>query len=58
MEQLKKMLIGTGISANDFAEQAPTRYVKHFHPEKESKDMQNKNASLINIYEGGEQDEE
>lgn len=52
------MLIGTGISANDFAEQAPTRYVKHFHPEKESKDMQNKNASLINIYEGGEQDEE
>lgn len=56
--QLRKMLIGTSISGNDFSEHSQTRYVKHFHPKKETTDRQNGKASLININEGGVQDGE
>lgn len=58
LRQLKKKLAGTGVTANDFAERVPTRYVKHYHPKKESTDRQNGKASLININEGGAQDGE
>ncbi len=58
LRQLKKKLTCTGVTANDFAERVPTRYVKHFHPKKENTDRQNGKASLININEGGVADGE
>lgn len=58
LRQLKKKLTGTGVTANDFAERSPTRYVKHFHPKKENTDRQKQSPPLINIYEGGVADGE
>ena len=55
--QLRKALKGTSISARDFSEHHPTRYVKHFHPNKETADRQNKSTPLINMDEGGAADE-
>lgn len=53
LKQLKKGLIGTGVSENDFAEHLPTRYVKHFHSKKEGPDRQSNPLSLITIRERG-----
>lgn len=56
--QLRKKLIGTSISGNDFSEHSQIRYVKHSHSKKETTDRQNESDPLINIYEGGTQNEE
>ncbi len=53
LKQLKKGLIGTGVSENDFAERLPIRYVKHFHSKKEGSDRQSNPLSLITIRERG-----
>lgn len=49
LRQLKKKLTGTGVTANDFAERSPIRYVKHFHPKKENTDRQKNSTPLINL---------
>lgn len=58
LRQLKKKLTGTGVTANDFAERSPTRYVKHFHPKKENTDRQKAEASIIKFDDGGVADGE
>lgn len=58
LHQLRKRLIATSISGNDFSVHSQTRYVKHFHPKKETADRQNESDLLIHIYEGGAQNGE
>lgn len=58
LRQLKKKLTGTGVTANDFTERSPTRYVKHFHPKKPTADRQKAKTSIIKFDDGGVADGE